>query len=103
MTLIQKALFEEIKAHIKHDIEGDPVNYAGFEQYLNGIKFESMTYDHNREVFTMCYPGDISLTRYTVKTRFRAKKYEDNIAIWQVNVYSDGTVSVYFDGTKYVA
>ena len=95
MTILQKAIFAEIKAH-----NADRAEDLG--RFNTGIKFESMT-RYNKpgyQDFVVCYSGE-TLTRYEVKCRFKAPKYENNIVKYMVNVYSDGTTGIYFDGTEY--
>lgn len=96
MTTLQKAIFSEIKKHIN---EADYLM-----EYSKGIKFESMDryQKEGYEEYVIC-SGGVSLTRYEVKCRFKALKYEDNIVVFMVNVYSDGEIGIYFDGTEYVA
>lgn len=110
MTIIQNAIMTAIKEHIKSRTNDPGCN--DWEAFLKGMKFVNMTYDHERGAQTMCafqateeHPeyDDMSLSRYTVKTRFKAAKYENNVAVWQVNIYSNGDIAIYFDGTTYDA
>lgn len=49
-----------------------------------------------------CCGGEV-LTHYEVRTRHKAAKYDDNIAIWDICVYSNGDCGIYFDGAEYRA
>ena len=92
-----KAIIKEVKAH---NIESDEL-----KEFNKGIKFVSMT-PYNKEGYenyVMCSNG-VSLTRYELKCQFKPEhKFDNNIVKYQVNVYSDGTVGFYFDGTEYAA
>lgn len=94
MTTMQKAIFNEIK---KHNAERD------MAEYNKGIKFYSMKlYEKNGlEPFTICHDGT-GLTRYEVACEYKAEdavKGIIDLVVYQVNIYSNGEVGVYFDGT----
>lgn len=91
MTAIQKAIFTEIKTH--------NANYDYLSEYNKGIKFVSMG-RYNRDEFTVCSDGN-TMVKYLIKCRFKAPKYENNVVIYMVNIYSDGSMGIYFDGTEY--
>lgn len=94
MTTMQKAIYKEIKNKC----------VAPENEYLRSEKpceFLSMDISKTRETIT-CFDGTI-LTHYEVKTRHTAKKYEDNITVWDVCVYSNGDLGIYFDGKEYRA
>ena len=105
MTNIQKAIMADIKAHILEDVANDTKGNqeSYFAQFLKGFKFYNMEHmpDYNGDLATKCYPNEKILIRYRVRTFFKAAKYENNVALWQINLYSDGTTSIYFDGTEY--
>ena len=105
MTNIQKAIMADIKAHILEDVANDTKGNqeSYFAQFLKGFKFYNMEHmsDYNGDLATKCYPDGKILIRYRVRTFFKAAKYEDNVALWQINLYSDGTTSIYFDGAEY--
>lgn len=99
MTILQKAIMSEIKAHVKEDVENKGIEL--FAKYLKGMKFESMAIDSKREQNVKVYKTDITFNHYTVKTRFKAAKYDNNIAVWDVVIYSNGECGVYYDGEEY--
>lgn len=73
------------------------------EKYNKAIKFFSMSlYNHEGyDNYTMCSDGTW-LTRYEVKFTFKADdKWDDNIVKYQVNIYSNGKIHFYFDGTEW--
>ena len=88
-----EAIVKVIKEHIK---ECDYLNYKvkGFESIKK--------LDGNIQ----CHPnvhGGAILDRYEVSVRIVAKKYENNITKWQVNIYSNGDTAIYFNGEDYIA
>lgn len=94
MTFFQKAIIQEIK---ENNANSDYLN-----KYNRGLKFEKMNaYKKNGlNTYTVCSSGEC-LVRYEVICKFKPEtKWDNDIVIYQVNVYSDGTMSVYFDGTK---
>ena len=95
LTFLQKAIMATIKA--------DNAKYDFLNRYNAGIRFHSMGRCKKAGVdeFTICHNGE-SLTRYQVKCKFRpAVKYDKNTVLYQVNVYSSGTIEVFYDGTSY--
>lgn len=95
MTAIEKAIFTLIKKHNEKD--------EYLKQFNKGIKFASMGryIKEGYEEFVICSDGD-SLTRYEAKCFFTpAIKGDNNVVKYQVNMYSDGSISLYFDGTEY--
>ena len=101
LTIMQKAIMTAIK---KNNSERE------LEWFNKGIKFMSMGryikegyQEHVITGFNNTVNGEYaSLTRYEVKCTFKpADKWEDNIVKYQVNIYSDGTMGIYFDGTEW--
>lgn len=92
MTFLQKAIFNAIKEHTTN-----PDN--NYLMKNKPIEFISMSEGARENI--RCYNG-ITLTHYTVKTRHKAEKYEDNITIWDICIYSNGDCGIYFDGTSYM-
>ena len=91
MTWFQTAIYKAIKEHCAKP-ENDYI--AAYKP----IEFMSMAEDINRPTVT-CYDGTI-LTHYSACTRFKTEnKYDDNIAVWDVCIYSNGNCGIYFDGT----
>ena len=96
MTTLQKAIMTEIKAHIK-----DRFDTLG--EYGKAIKFHSMgRYDGiEGDDFAICFDGN-SMVSYKVECTFKpAKKWDNNLVIFKVNLYSNGDMGIYFDGTSY--
>lgn len=101
MTILQSALLTEIKLH---NVD------RNMPEFNKSIKFLEMGLYSNynpycADVVENCYNDpNLMLTRYYVKISFKPKhKYDDNIAVYQVNVYSDGHVMIYFHNTTYKA
>ncbi len=93
MTNLQKFITSEVKAHNKE---------RELEQFNKGLKFLSMEMYNKEgyENFVLCSSGH-TMARYEVKFTFTAKKYENNVVKYMVNIYSDGSMGIYFDGTEY--
>ncbi|MBP3637511.1 MAG: hypothetical protein J6K13_08160 [Clostridia bacterium] len=92
-----KEMFEkQIKAHIKHDIECSPGTYGDWERFLKGFKVAEWRLDKVVETSN----GHGKMMKFFVTTTFKAKKYENNLVEWEVNVYESDSVGVYFNGTK---
>lgn len=88
----------EIKNHLKES------GNEYLKAYADGIKF----YDMGRYIktgyneFTECCDGT-TMVKYRVRTKFKTKfKFDNNTVDWMVNIYSDGTIGIYFDGTEYI-
>lgn len=90
MTAMQKMIYKAIKEHYANT-EGD------FLTNEKPVEFISMEISPKRET-VKCYDGT-TLTHYEVLTRHSAKKLEDNLTIWDVCMYSNGNVGVYYDGS----
>jgi len=90
---------KEIKAHIKHDIECSPATYGDWERFLKGFKV--VGWEFVKAVNTS--NGHGQMLKYKVITSFKAPKYENNRAKWEVNIYQTNDIGVYFDGTDYAA
>lgn len=90
---------KEIKAHIKYDIENSPATYGDWERFLKGFKVVDWKLDKVVETSN----GNGKMMKFFVTTTFKAKKYENNLVEWEVNVYESNSVGVYFNGTKYSA
>lgn len=103
LTPMQKAIMTEIK---KNNTDSAYLN-----QYNKGIKFEHMSryIDENYKEYTITSYTDengenVSMTKYMVECRIKPiHRHGNNIVKYMVNVYSDGTMTVYFDGTDYKA
>ena len=90
-----------MKNAILKAIKANNVKYEN-ESFNKGIKLENLE-PYNKpgyENFTVCYDGN-TLTRFKATCIFKARKYENNVVFYQVNVYSNGAIEVYFDGTSY--
>lgn len=94
MTNIQKAILADIKAHCTE------CDYCG--KFNKGLRFLSMRPYTKTNSFTVMSDGT-ELIKYEVKCKFSAAKYENNVVVFMVNLYSDGTTGIYFDGTEYQA
>jgi len=93
---LTKAIFKAIKEHCtnpdnKYIADNKPVEFISMEESTR------------KTVRCDACDGKPTLTHYTVKTRHKASKYEDNISIWDVCIYSNGDCGIYFDGTEYRA
>ena len=93
MTAMQKMIFKAIKEHYKNT-EGD------FLTNEKPLEFISMELSPKRET-VKCYNGT-TLTHYEVLTRKSAKNLDDNLSIWDICMYSDGTLGVYYDGSGWM-
>lgn len=82
-TLFAKEIRNNIKEHYY------------LEEYGKGFKVLSVKL--NRAV-----EDSDCIAEFLVKTSFKANRYENNVAVWKVAVYSDDTVQSYFDGTEYI-
>ena len=91
-NVLQKAIMNLIKEHTTNPEKT-------FLQTVKPVEFISMSQGERGVI--KCANG-ITATHYTVKTRHKAKKYEDNIAIWDFVVYSNGDCGIYFDGLSYM-
>lgn len=89
MTAMQKMIFKAIKDHYKNT-END------FLTDEKPLEFITMYASPKRETVT-CYDGT-TLTHYEAITRKPAKKYECNATVWDVCMYSDGRIGIYYDG-----
>lgn len=95
MTLLQSAILAEIKIH-----NCDDEYLAQFNRNIKFLSMERYIKDGYDE-YTICYNGD-SMAKYLVKCSFKpAEKYGNNVVKYMVNIYSDGSVGIYFDGTEY--
>lgn len=94
MTAIQKMFMQEIK---KHNAERE-----GLEMYNKGIKFASMDIYPGRNHIT-CTDGTI-LTKYKVSCQYKSAESVKGVidyVDYQVNIYSNGDMAIYFDGTHW--
>lgn len=95
MTLLQSAILAEIKIH--------NCDREYLTQFNKSIRFLSMGryIKEGYKEFAVCY-GGYTMTKYLVKCSFKPKnKYDDNVVKYMVNIYSDGTMGIYFDGTEF--
>lgn len=96
LTWLQLAIYEAIKAHCTE--EG--------HEYISMYKpIEFIEMHESGRKTVKCSGGSIdgtTLTHYTVITKFKAAKYDDNGAMWDVCIYSNGECAIYFDGTLFV-
>lgn len=93
--MMQDAIVKMVRAHNKE---------RDLERFNKGLKFHSMNL-YNKEGYenvVVCHSG-VTMTRYELKLRFKAGKYEDNIVKYMFNMYSNGECGFYFDGTEYEA
>lgn len=90
---------KNIKAHIKHDIEVAPDTYGDWVRFLKGFKV--VGWEFVKMVDTS--NGHGQMLKYKVTTSFKARKCENNLVDWEVNVYQTNDIGVYFDGTRYAA
>lgn len=87
-----KAIINLIKKH-----NNDRAELAA---YNKGIKFLSMKLKDG-ENFIKCCDGNV-LTKYEVRCKFKpANKWDNNVVIYQFNMYSNGDHGFYFDGTAF--
>lgn len=96
MTWLQEAIYEAIKEHVANAENSYIAEYKP-------IEFIAMAEDVNRKP-VMCVGGAIdgaTLTHYSVRTRFQAEEYKENVAVWDVCLYSNGHCRIYFDGTMF--
>ena len=94
MTTLQKAIYKAIKEHYSNT-END------FLTNEKPIEFISMELSTRRDT-VKCYDGK-TLTHYEVITRHSVKdKLDDNLTIWDVCMYSDGTTGIYYDGSGWL-
>ena len=94
MNTIQKTIYKAIKAHYEETINDFLTNEKP-------IEFISMEISEKRKT-VKCYDGK-TLTHYEVITRHSVKdKYDDNLTIWDVCLYSDGSIGVYYDGSGWL-
>ena len=103
LTILQKAIMQAIKKYnaSKEDLE----------RFNKGIKFKSMgRYLHrNYEEYVITMFENltnvdefVSMVKYEVKCYFKpANKGDNNIVKYMINIYSDGSMGIYFDGTEY--
>lgn len=95
MTILDNVFEKAIKEHCK--VRDDLFSYKG-------LKVISSAFIEKRD----CFDNE-TLVKYRVVCSFKAKKYENNRAIFQVNVYDNPTGSkenaiiVFFDGEEYEA
>lgn len=101
--MIKKAILTAIKEHCANsDKYNDITMYKPVGNYIE------MCPSISREFTTKCSSNykegvpELYMNSYTVYTKCKAKKYENNIVIWDVKIYSNGDLGIYFDGTKYV-
>jgi len=100
LTILQAAIMQAIKTRIKTDIEQDADSFGLFAAmkrltFIRMERYENGATEHHTET---AYKDDrdayVTLTRYRVETRYG--KYQR--AFWQINIYSNGEMSVYYDG-----
>ena len=99
MTHLEKAIFNEIKDHLEEE------GREYLKDYKNGIKFLDMGryIKENYQEFSVLHGGKYTMIKYKVRTLFKPEiKYANNCVDWMVNIYSDGTMGIYFDGTEYI-
>ena len=108
MTFMQKAIMSEIKAHNNERTD--------LTSYNKGIKLLSMEQDKERgahfDTWHNVWNEDDSTyervedagLRLKVRCGFKpAEKYAANVVIYEVAVYSEGTIAVFYDGEEYAA
>lgn len=96
LTWLQAAIYNAIKEHCTNPNNDYIADYKPIE-FIEMRESERKT--------AKCSGGAIegaTLTHYRVTTRFKAAKYDDNGAIWDVCIYSNGHCGIYFDGTEYI-
>lgn len=71
------------------------------EKFNKGLKFKWMELIEGKEA-VKCSDGN-TMTCYRVGFNFKAPKYENNVVFYEVAIYTDGSMSIYFDGTSYEA
>ena len=109
MTFMQKAIMAAIKEH-----NNDPENTLA--EYNKGIKLLSMEPDRKRGAHIDTWHNnwhedtkefervDDAALRLKVKCSFKpTEKYAANVVIYEVIIYSEGTIGVYYDGEEYAA
>ena len=91
-----------------------------FQQFNKSLKLLSMAPDRRRGAhfdtyhnefpneaqgdYETCNRIDDAALRLAVKCSFKpANKYDNNVVLYEVVLYSNGEMSVYFDGTAYKA
>lgn len=84
------------KAVRKHNTEREYM-----AKFNKGLKFQSMALIDGKEA-VKCSDGN-TMTCYNVKFSFKAGKFENNIVNYEVALYTDGSMSIYFNGTSYEA
>lgn len=111
MTFIEKAVFEAIK---RSNEERSPefnkgIKFLSMGKYSGNIDSERQYGDtwHNeypnrdQDDWDTCVRVDDTYLRTTVECKFKPEdKWQNDIAIYEVLIYSNGHAVVYFDGTK---
>jgi len=100
--IIKMAILKAIKDKCTNSSEwNDMTMYKPVGNYID------MCPSLTRKFVSKCSPNykdgisELYMNSYTVHTKIKAKKYEDNIAIWDVKIYSNGDLAIFFDGSMY--
>ena len=113
-----KAITEAVKAEIKEHIENaySEENFNFWNKFKgiklvdirraddNGLEREKRFHSNALcETSFNAHDGskNINIMKLAAKFSYKAKKYEDNVLFYEVAIYSDGSMGLYFDGASY--
>lgn len=114
MKMLEKMVLAAIKEHNNEDEDGY------LTQFNHKIRLVSMGPDRERGAhwdtthneypnedkgdYETCNVIDDAALRLAVKCKFKpVNEFDDNVVKYEVDLFSNGEITIYFDGTEYAA